>query len=470
VIGGQLVTGSGVRDGTILVGEDGRITAILDPNDAPGDDRAMDASGLLVFPGGIDTHSHLNDPGLTASEDFGTGTRGAAGGGYTTVLEMPQTVPLVEGVETFRDKLETVSPKAVVDFGLYSALVPNNAEDIAGLHAVADAGAVALKGFVCDTPEMPTLNERQLVKGLRNAREANLRVAIHAESQSVIDASTAHVKEQESQDVYAIAQTHPFEAEEAAVRTVLDAARIAGGKLHLVHMSDPRTVELGVDAKASGIDVSIETCPHYLALTMDVLRKDPGWGLCFPPLRTEAAVAGLWRAIELGQIDAIGSDHCAYTLEQKVSNDPWAVLPGINGIQLALPLLIDQAMRRGVSLVALAKAFSTNPAKRFSLHPRKGEISVGFFVYLVFVDVNGSTTARAEDLYTRCPGTVYEGMTFDARIRRTLVRGVTVYEDDGRPDILVDAGFGSFLHGEVARQSVGSQLVSASTPGSVPLP
>jgi allantoinase len=470
VIGGRLVTGSGVREGTILVGEDGRITAIVDPDDAPRDDRFVDAAGMLVFPGGIDTHSHLNDPGLTESEDFGTGTRGAAGGGYTTVLEMPQTLPLVESVETFRDKLETVAPKAVVDFGLYSALVPNNAENASELHAVADAGAVALKGFVCDTPEMPTLNRKQLVKGMRNAREAKLRVAIHAESQSVIDASIARIKEQEPQDIYAIAQTHPFEAEEAAVRSVLEAARIARGKLHLVHMSDPRTVELGVDAKAAGVDVSIETCPHYLALTVDALKEDTGWGLCFPPLRTESARDGLWRAIELGQIDAIGSDHCAYTLEQKAPSNPWAVLPGINGIQLALPLLVDQAMRRDVSLVAVAKAFSTNPAKRFSLHPRKGEIRVGADADLVFVDVNSSITARAKDLYTRCPGTIYEGMTFDARIRRTLVRGTTVYEDDGRPDILVDAGFGEFLNGDVARRSDGSQLVSASTQGSAPLP
>lgn len=464
VIGGRLVTESAIFDATILVDESGRIRALTDPDMPVSAENVVDASGLLVFPGGIDTHSHLNDPGLTESEDFETGTSGAAAGGYTTVLEMPQTVPLVDSVETFRQKLETVAPKAVVDFGLYCALVPENSVDVRVLGAIARAGAIALKGFICDTPEMTPLSDTQLAVGMRNARQLGLPVAVHCESQPVIDLHTEHLKREGSIDVYGVAGAHPLKAEQEAVRVALDATKTSGGKLHLVHMSDPSTVKLAFAAKIAGTDVSIETCPHYLTFTRAKLKQSAGWGLCFPPFRTNAAVEGLWRALELGLIDAIGSDHCAYTMGQKVTTDPWQVLPGINGIQVSLPVLVDGALRRQVPLTAVARAFSNNPARRFSLHPRKGGIRPGADADLVFVDVDGTITASAKDFFTRCPGTVYEGMTFGARVRRTMVRGVTVYRDEGDPTILVEPGFGAFMHGDLARASLGEVVTRRTTP------
>ena len=166
-------------------------------------------------------------------------------------------------------------------------------------------------------------------------------------------------------------------------------------------------------------------------------------------------------------IDAIGSDHCAYTMEQKTSPDAWEVLPGINGIQLSLPVLVDGAMRRGISFTAVARAFSGNPARRYSIHPRKGGIHPGADADLVLVDINSPMTARAKDFFTRCPGTVYEGMTFGARVRRTLVRGVTVYIDDDSPRITVEPGFGAFLSGDAARATQGAELARRAA-GTVP--
>jgi allantoinase len=453
VVGGSIVTESAVFDASVLIDESGTITGLVAPGVPVSADTTLDASGLLVFPGGVDTHTHLNDPGLTASEDFLTGTSGAAAGGTTTVLEMPQTLPLVDSVETLVHKLQTVGPKAVVDFGLYAALVPGNADDPGTLHKIAEAGAIALKSFVCDTPEMPTVTESQLARGMSNARRFGLPVAVHCESQAVIDVQTARIHREGAPDVYTLAETHPLEAERDSVRAVLAVAELSGGALHLVHMSDPSTVELASVAKLRGVDVSVETCPHYLTLTREDLKRIEGWGLCYPPLRTAEAVEGLWRAVELGFIDNIASDHCAYTLDQKATLDPWHVLPGITGIQHSLPVLIHGAMLRGVPLTAVARAFSTGPARRFSVHPRKGDIRPGADADLVFVDVESSVTARAEDLYTRCPGTAYEGMTFGARVRRTLVRGATVYLDDGEPTIVAEPGSGVFLHGEDMRST-----------------
>jgi len=451
IAGGRLVTESAVFDATILVDDAGSVSGLVAPSGSVEAEETIDASGLLIFAGGVDSHTHFNDPGLTASEDFSTGTAGAAAGGYTTVLEMPQTQPLVDSVETFRHKLETVAPKAVVDFGLYGALVPGNAGDLDALRATADAGAIALKGFVCDTPEMPTLTEADLGTGFRNAREVELPVAVHCESQPVMDRATEELRRTGAPDAYAVAGSHPLEAEQEAVRMALAVAGENRGALHLVHMSDPSTVQLATQAKLAGVDVSVETCPHYLSLTRDVLRETGGWGLCFPPLRTSEAVDGLWSALAAGLIDNVGSDHCAYTLDQKVTHDPWEILPGINGVQVSLPVLVHEAMRRGVPLPAVARAFSAGPARRFSLAPRKGTIAPGSDADLVFVDPESSFTVRAAELFTRCPGTVYDGMTFDARVRRTMVRGRTVYLDDGAPTIAVDPGFGRFLEGNVMR-------------------
>jgi allantoinase len=451
VVGGTVVTESAVIEATIVVGADGRISGLLDPSaEVPAGD-TVDASGLFVFPGGVDSHSHLNDPGLTASEDFLTGTSGAAAGGYTTVLEMPQTQPLVDSVETFTDKLRTVAPKAVVDFGLYAALVPANCDDPQALQDLAETGAIALKGFVCDTPEMPTVSESQLAQGLRNAHRAGLVVAVHCESQFVIDLQTQRLRSEGAKDVYTLVESHPLEAEQEAVRSALAVTAMSGGRLHLVHMSDPSTVQLATTAKLAGADVSVETCPHYLALTREELKRAEGWGLCFPPLRTSAAVEGMWRAVQMGFIDNVGSDHCAYVMDEKVTPDPWQVLPGINGIQLSLPVLVHGALERGISLSAVARVFSTGPARRFSLAPRKGDIRPGADADLVFIDAESSITVRATDLFTRCPGTVYEGMTFRGRVRRTMVRGTTVYLDEGEPAIMTEPGSGLFLHGHEAR-------------------
>jgi allantoinase len=446
VIGGRVVTVLGIIAATILIDESGRIGGVVAPDIRVQAATTIDATGLLIFPGGVDAHTHFNDPGLTASEDFWTGTAGAAAGGYTTVLEMPQTIPLVDSAETFEHKLATVAPKAVVDFGLHCALVPANAEDPAALEAIAKAGAIGLKAFACDSPEMPTVNASQLAAGMRNARPHGLPVAVHCESQSVIDDRAERTSRNAATDCYATVGTHPLESELESVRDVLSVAEISGGKLHLVHLSDPSTVQLATDAKFSGADVSVETCPHYLTFTREDLRRVDGWGVCFPPFRTSVAVEGLWRALRTGAIDNVASDHCAYTIEQKVSDDPWKVLPGINGVQLALPVLIHGARQRSVPLPAVVRAFSAGPARRFGLWPRKGDIRTGADADLVFVDPSSSITARAGELFTRCPGTAYEGMTFGARVRRTMVRGTTVYLDEGEPTIVVKPGFGRFLH------------------------
>lgn len=453
VVNGVIIDEYWTGPGTILIGQDGRIAGVLAQGMPYSVESEIDAAGMYVFPGGVDAHVHFNDPGRTESEDFFTGTAGAAAGGYTTVLEMPQTKPLVDSATTLRDKLREVEEKAIVDFGLWAALVPSNARDTSALKAVAEAGAIGLKAFFCESDGLARVSESELAFGLANARRLGFVVAVHCETQWIIDVETDRLIQAGVTDVHEAANAHPAVSETEAARAVLSIARAVDAAVHLVHVSDPRTVQFAQQMKNTGIDVSVETCPHYLALTRADLKSKGVWAVCNPPLNTASAQDGLWRALRLGLIDNIASDHCAYTSAEKEVTDPWKVGPGINGIQVSLPLLVEGALRRDVPLPMVAAAFSAGPARRFSLYPKKGSIRPGSDGDLVIMEAGSPLEIDSSRLFSRCPGTPYEGMIINARIRRTLVRGVTVYLDEGEPEVVVKPGHGMFLDGQRARSA-----------------
>jgi allantoinase len=292
---------------------------------------------------------------------------------------------------------------------------------------------------------MPRLSGEQLATAFRTARGLGIPFAVHSESQAIIDLERERLRRQSANDLLSVARSRPPEAEREAVRQVVELARASRARLHLVHISDPETVVMIVRARLAGVDVSIETCPHYLSLSREDLERIGVWGVCQPPLNGPGAVDGMWRVLQLGYIDNIASDHCAYTWEEKNPTDAWAVAPGINGIQLSLPVVVHEARRRGVPLNLVARLFSANPARRFSLYPKKGAILPGSDADLVFVDPESSLKVAANRLFTRCPGSAYDGMSFQSRVVRTMLRGTTVYSDDGGPRIEVEPGFGESL-------------------------
>lgn len=445
VVGGTVVTEAATFEATILVDGNGRIASIQDPGASVDTDSAIDATGLHVFPGGVDTHVHLNDPGLTASEDFLSGTSGAAAGGMTTVLEMPQTQPLVDSLELLNEKREIVAPKAVVDFALYCALVPSICQDPTALREIVKAGAIGFKGFICDTPEMPRLNEQQLMLGMSHLAALGVPLALHCESQALIDLNATRLPVGDLDlSIYETAKVRRG-AETAAVRMVLDLAKATDVTIHLVHMSEPGSVEQINAAKRAGVKVFAETCPHYLILADEDLHTVSEWGVCNPPLNSRNAIEELWRLLALGEIDNVASDHCAYTYEEKNPVSPWDVAPGINTIQLMYPLMVDSARERGIPLNLVARLLSSSPARQFGLYPTKGAIIPGADADLVIIDSQSSVQIDTHQLFTRCPGTAYEGRIINARVRRTIVRGNVVYADDGEFQILAQPGYGNFL-------------------------
>jgi allantoinase len=448
ISGGRVVLESGVVPATVTIADDGTIDAITSASATPPADEVIDATGLFVFPGAVDPHSHLNDPGQTASEDLYTGTCAAAAGGVTTVLEMPSTSPIVINLARFREKLAIAQSKSVVDFGLWGALTTENVfpDGSSDMREMAEAGAIAFKAFTSDSVEQPKLPDTLLATGMREAADLGLIVAVHSEDQTQIDHFEALLKQASRNDALINPDSRPLQAEAEAVRRVIALGELIGCRFHIVHVSHPAVFELVRDAQWRGARVTAETCPHYLTLTRDAVARVGSLAMCNPPLRDEAAREGLWALLERGLIPMLASDHSAYTVDEKENPNFWEIPSGISGMQVMFPMIVGGAARRGMDLRLIAAAFSGNAARTFGLHPRKGIISPGSDADLALVDLDSPWTVRGADLFTKAPGTPYEGLTVRARVRRTLVRGQTVYVDDTvQRRILMPAGSGEFL-------------------------
>jgi allantoinase len=445
VVGGELVSEAGVLPGTVLIGRDGRVAALLDAQYAVPDVKIIDARGLLVFPGGIDPHAHLNDPGMTESEDFLTGTAGAAAGGFTTVLEMPQSVPLVTTAEILAAKLAEIEAKAVVDFGLWAAVTTENSRDGEALEALAEAGAIALKAFTAESPEFPRVPDSLLAEVMSKSRTLGLPVGVHCETQAIIDHRTQALQREGRNDPHVNPLSRPAEAEIDAVQRVISLAAETGAALYLVHLSHPESILSGIEARRRGVDVILETCVHYLMLTEDRLDEVGAYAMCNPPLRDEQARQALWQLLRVGEIDCVGSDHCAYTEEEKSNPDFWQVPAGISGIQIVFPLLIGEALRRGVALSRVASMTSANAARRFGLYPRKGALLPGSDADLALVRADSPWVVQGLDLFSKAKGTAYEGFRVPAQVVKTIVRGVTVFDAE-LGEASLTSGHGQFLH------------------------
>ncbi len=450
VCGGTLVTEYGVFRGNLAVDEEGRVASITSEGVVPKADQTIDATGLLVLPGAVDGHSHLNDPGYTDSEDFYTGTCGAAAGGVTTVLEHPLTVPLPDALAKWQAKKEIAQAKAVVDYGLWGALTPDNTADYgpkAGeLKKMVDAGAVAFKGFMTFTWEIPRLDDGLLLAAFRRLAGLGVPVGIHAENAEIVRYLEDYLKASGRNDPLSHGEARPEIAEVEAVARVLRLSSGTEAQVHLCHLSVPEAVDLVAEARGQGRPVTAETCAHYLTLTQETLTRLGPYAKCNPPLRPARCVEGMWERLSLGRLDSIGSDHGAYTKEEKEKDSFWDVPAGVTGIQLMVPLLIGEAERRGVPLPSVVRLLASNPARVFHLYPRKGTIAPGSDADLVLIDTEGEWKVDPKELFSKEKWTPHQGLTLRARVKRTLLRGETIYEDAaGGGRVTVKAGFGRFV-------------------------
>ena len=404
VRGGMVVTTDGIKRLDIAIRE-GRITRV--DRDLEEQREEIDATGLHIFPGGIDSHVHFNEPGRTEWEDIAHGSAALAAGGYTSFVDMPlNNLPVTTTVDAFDMKLAAMRRSSRLDFGLWGGLVPGNLPELKGL---VERGVMGFKAFMCPSgiDEFPACDEKTLREGMKRIAELDSILLVHAED----PADLAEPKGPSARDFL---ESRPYRAEDHGVYNAVEWAREAGCRLHVVHVSWlPAASWINV-SREHGADVSGETCPHYLLYRADDLERLGGPGKCAPPLRYP-----MWPALADGWLEIVVSDHSPSTLDLKQGGDFRKIWGGISGCQSTRQLLLAHDE---LSLQQVAAVTSTNIARRFRI-ANKGEIAPGYDADLWLVDLNHEDVVRREDLLYKNQFSVHEGQRIRGRTVQTLTRG-----------------------------------------------
>ncbi|WP_077612327.1 allantoinase AllB [Clostridium sp. Marseille-P2415] len=432
---GKIVTTDCVFQGNIAV-KGGKIAAILIAGEEPEAEKVIDAKGNYVFPGAIDTHAHLNDPGYEWREDYGHGTAAAAVGGYTTVIDMPlQNEPAMTNAEIFNKKFEKVSPNAYVDYCFWGGLIPDNFRDLEGLD---EKGCVAFKSFIGPvSPDYSSLNYGQVYEAMQIIRGFDGRAGFHCEDFATIKWQEQRMKKECRLDWQGFLDSRPVIAEMIATVDVIELAKATGCKTHICHVSSPDVAQKIKEAQQEGYDITAETCSHYLSMTDENVLKNGPLFKCAPPLRSKEEVERLWTYVEDGTFSGIASDHspCAYDekyneiLGNKIENvfDVWG---GISGIQSGFQVsFYEGCVKRNISPSVLANAMAKKPAEAFGIYGRKGDIRAGFDADLLIIDANKEWEITKESLLYVNKISAFVGMKGKGLPVCTIVRGNVIAED-----------------------------------------
>jgi allantoinase len=383
------------------------------------------------MPGIVDTHVHVNEPGRTEWEGFETATRAAAAGGVTTLVDMPlNSIPATTSPEGLHAKLEATGGKLRVDVGLWGGAGPGNARELAGLLA---GGVLGFKAFLAPSgvEEFQSLGERDLKAAMRELAGLGAVLLVHAELPGTID-TAARVWEEGSPAEYArYLRSRPDVAEVEAVELLIRLGRETGCRVHVVHVSSAEVLPLLRRAREEGLPVTAETCPHYLTFAAEEIPDGAVAFKCAPPIRSRENRERLWEALREGSLDLVATDHspCPPEMKKIEAGDFREAWGGISSLQLALPAVWTGARERGFTVEDLARWMCAAPARLAGLEGRKGAIAPGYDADLAVWDPEASFEVDAGRLFHRHKLTPYAGRTLHGIVRRTLLRGRTVYEN-----------------------------------------
>lgn len=430
---GSIVTSEGIVKRNILINNKKIAEVFEGTMDGISVDREIDANGLHVFPGLIDSHVHFNEPGRDHWEGLATGSRSLAAGGFTSFIDMPlNSTPPTINKENLALKRALAEEKSVVNAYFWGGLVPENIADLQGLH---ENGVLAFKAFASPSgiEDFNHVDDETIFKGMTEIARLGSFLGVHAES-TVICNNLAEMKIKEGKtSARDFVESRPIISEIEAVRRLISYAEATGCKLHIVHASSKKVVNIIQDAKNRGVDITVETCPHYLSLTIEDLEKQGGLAKCCPPLRDEEEVEDLWNAVLNGEINCIASDHSPAPKEMKeIPNgnffEGWG---GISGAQSTLNIMLTEGyQKRNLPLERIVDLLATNPAKLFGLYPQKGVIAVGSDADITLVDLNESFILENEDLEYLHKHSPYVGRKFTGVVKKTIVGGEVIFEDN----------------------------------------
>lgn len=401
---GTLVTSAGRQRLDIAV-KDGRIAALGEGN-AQAAARVVDAAGLYLLPGLMDTHVHFRDPGLTQKEDFATGSRAALYGGMTYVVDMPNVKPVTSTAERLRARAERARREASVEIGFFALLTADNLEE---MDALKQAGAVGFKIYLgTSVGEIAAPPDGVMLEQFRRAARLGMRIGFHAENNAINDYYTALEQAAGCTDPGALIRARPDFSEEEAVCKAIAYARETGAAIHIYHVSSGKTVDRIREAKAEGIDVTAETCPHYLFLDQADYKRLGVLLKVYPTVKTQWDKEKLWAGLADGTIDMIATDHAPH-LPQEKQGGLWEAMAGVAGVEISARLMLDAVNRGRLTLEQLAAWMSENPARIWGLKER-GTVKPGQPANLTAVDLSRRGVIHNARLHGKTNVTAFDGV------------------------------------------------------------
>jgi dihydroorotase len=407
--------------------KDGLIHAIGALEAMPAAKQTLDAKGLHILPGAIDVHVHFRDPGYPQKEDFASGTAAAAFGGVTTVFDMPNTLPTIGTPEALAAKHEIASAKAYVDYGLYAVLGEDSIEHVPGL---IEGGIIGFKLYMGNTfGRIPSPSTGAMLEAFEVVAPTGKRISLHAETNSIMERRESRLRAAGRTEPIAHLAARPAVVAVEAVARAAILAEWTGARIHVLHISSAAELRPLAEAKARGVEITGETCPHYLLLSETDYEKFGGIVRVNPPVREAPNRQPLWDALMDGTVDMIATDHAPHTPEEKTRNDIWTVDCGFPGVETQMPLMLTEINRGRATLQDYVRWSAEAPAKVWGLYPRKGALTVGSDADIAIVDLNKSWTIDDAAIQSRSKISPWHGHRATALPVHTIVRGRFVMKD-----------------------------------------
>jgi allantoinase len=428
----QIVTPEGIRPGAVLV-EGERVSAVVPTDQVPQSAQIHDFRDVALLPGLVDSHVHINEPGRTEWEGFETATRAAAAGGYTMLVDMPlNSVPATTTLPALEAKRKAATGKCWVDWAAWGGVVADHQEQIA---ALARAGVLGFKCFLVHPgiDEFTMVTERELHGALPHVASTGLPLLVHAELPGPVEAATALLADADWSCYTTYLRSRPDDAELEAIRLMLSLCKEYRFRLHVVHLSSSWALDELWTARAAGLAVTVETCPHYLRLEAENIGKGATLCKCAPPIRSRSNREKLWQGLREGVIDMVVTDHspCPPALKRIGDGSFRTAWGGIASLSMALPVMWTEANQRGFGLTDLVRWMAEEPGRLAGCHLRKGRIAAGYDADLVAFDSRGEFTVTEDRLHYRHPVSPYLGQKLRGVVKATYVRGRAVFGPSG---------------------------------------
>ncbi|MGB2603844.1 MAG: allantoinase AllB [Candidatus Sulfotelmatobacter sp.] len=425
----QVVTSDGIRPAAILV-EGDRIKAVVSHDAVPAEsDRVHDFGDAAILPGLVDSHVHINDPRRADWEGFETATRAAAAGGYTLLVDMPlNCVPATTTVAALETKRAAAQGKCRIDWAAWGGVVHDNQGDI---EALAAAGVAGFKCFLVHPgiDEFTMVTESQLRAALPYVARTGLPLLVHAELPGPIDRATDALADADWNGYSTYLQSRPDEAELAAIRLMLSLCREYGFHLHIVHLATSQALPELRAARSEGLPVSVETCPHYLHLSAEMILDGATLNKCAPPIRSRENRERLWQGLRDRIIDQVVTDHspCPPAMKRLNEGNFSRAWGGIASLSIALPLMWTEASNRGFTLCDVVRWMAAEPARLAGCGANKGRIAAGYDADFVMFDTHREFIVNENKLHYRHPVSPYLGETLRGVVKATYLRGNAVF-------------------------------------------